>query len=174
MSHKVISFHYTLTDSDGVVIESSQSREPVTFMAGIGMIVPGLEKEIVGFAPGDKRRVEVKAEEGYGLIDFSKFVQEPKEALPKPDVQVGDVFQSNAAPTPFTVKQITETHVVLDGNHPLAGEDLTFDVEVTETRDATPEEVAEIERQLSQAPGGITGGPGTPEAFGGQGAAPEA
>lgn len=151
MSHKVISFHYTLTDADGLVIESSQSRDPLTFMAGVGMIVPGLEKEIVHFATGEKRRVEVKAEEAYGLIDFNKFVQVPRESLPKPDVQVGDVFQSSAAPTPFTVKQVSETHVVLDGNHPLAGEDLVFDVEVTESRDATPEEVEQLQQQLTQS-----------------------
>ncbi len=163
MSHKVISFHYTLTDSDGVVLESSLNRDPVTFMAGVGMIVPGLEKEIVHFAQGEKRRVEVKAEEGYGLIDFGKFVQVPREALSKPDVKEGDIFQSNAAPTPFTVKQVTETHVVLDGNHPLAGEDLTFDVEVTENRDATEEEIAEIQQQIANAKA-AAGAPPPPEA----------
>jgi len=155
MSQKIITFHYTLTDSDGVVIESSLNRDPVTFMTSVGMIVPGLEKEIVNFAVGDKKRVEVKAEEAYGLIDFSKFVQVPREALPKAEINVGDVFQSNAAPTPFTVKQVNETHVVLDGNHPLAGEDLTFDVEVTEHRDATAEEIAQLEEQLAQMRQGL-------------------
>ncbi len=150
MSQKVITFHYTLTDSDGVVIESSLNRDPVTFMTSVGMIVPGLEKEIIHFAEGDKRRVEVKAEEAYGLIDFNKFVQVPREALPKPDIAVGDVFSSNAAPTPFTVKQVNDTHVVLDGNHPLAGEDLTFDVELVESREATPEEIAQLEEQLAK------------------------
>jgi len=76
-------------------------------------------------------------------------VQVPREALPKPDIQVGDVFQSNAAPTPFTVKEVGETHVILDGNHPLAGEDLFFEVEVTEHREATEEEVAEIQQQIA-------------------------
>ncbi len=151
MSHKVITFHYTLTDTDGVVIESSVEREPITFMTGIGMIVPGLEREIVNFSEGHKQKVEVKAEEAYGLIDFTKYVQVPKEALPKPDIAVGDVFQSNASPTPFTVKEVHETHVILDGNHPLAGEDLTFDVEITEHRDATEEEVAEVREQIEAA-----------------------
>ena len=150
MSQKVITFHYSLTDADGVALETSQGRDPVSFMSGVGMIVPGLEKEILTFSAGDKRRVEVKAEEGYGLIDFAKFVQVPREALPKPDVQVGDVFQSSAAPTPFTVKQVTETHVVLDGNHPLAGEDLVFDVEVIESREATQDEIDELQQQLAQ------------------------
>lgn len=157
MSHKVISFHYTLTDADGVVIESSQGRDAVTFMTGIGMIVPGLEREVVTFSPGDKRRVEVKAEDAYGLIDFGKFVQVPLQALNKPDVKVGDIFQSNQSPFPFTVKQVSDTHVVLDGNHPLAGEDLVFEVEVLETREATEEEVEQIQSQLP--PGVEVGNP---------------
>ncbi len=150
MSQKVVTFHYTLTDADGVAIETSQGRDPVTFMSGVGMIVPGLEKEVLAFAAGDKRRVDVKAEDGYGLIDFAKFVQVPREALAKPDVKVGDVFQSNAAPTPFTVKQVTETHVVLDGNHPLAGEDLVFEVEILEARDATDVEVEDLRKQMEK------------------------
>lgn len=150
MSKKVISFHYTLTDSDGVQLESSEGREAVKFMVGVGMIVPGLEKELIHFAVGEKRRVEVKAEEAYGLIDFNRYVQVPRSALPKPDIAVGDVFQSNASPTPFTVKQVAEDFVVLDGNHPLAGEDLTFDVEVTENRDATEEEIASLDAQMAE------------------------
>ena len=148
MSQQVITFHYTLSDADGVELETSVSREPVTFMSGVGMIVPGLEKELIHFAVGDKRRVEVKAEEAYGLIDFGKFVQVPREALPKPDVKPGDLFQSSTGPMPFTVKEVTETHVVLDGNHPLAGEDLVFDVEVIESREATEEEIKEVLEQI--------------------------
>lgn len=151
MSQQVITFHYSLTDADGAVIESSQGKEPISFISGLGMIVPGLEREIVHYAAGQKGRVEVKAEDGYGLIDFAKYVQVPREALPKQDVKVGDMFQSNQSPLPFTVKQITETHVVLDGNHPLAGEDLVFDVEVTEIREASAEELKQIEEMIAGA-----------------------
>lgn len=149
MSHKVISFHYKLTDSDGVVIETSEGRDPVSFMDNMGMIVPGLEKEIVSYVAGQKGRVEVKAEEGYGLIDFSKYVQVPREALPKQDIKPGDVFQSNQSPLPFTVKEVTETHVVLDGNHPLAGEDLVFDVEVLEIREASEQELQQLQDMIA-------------------------
>jgi FKBP-type peptidyl-prolyl cis-trans isomerase SlyD len=151
MSHKVISFHYTLTDSDGVVIESSQGREPVSFMSDMGMIVPGLEREIVNYTAGQKGHVEVKAEDGYGLIDFNKYVQVPREALPKQDIKEGDMFQSNQSPLPFTVKQITETHVVLDGNHPLAGEDLVFDVEILEIREASEQELQQLQEMMAGA-----------------------
>jgi len=154
MSQKVISFHYTLTDSDGETLETSRNGEPITFMSGIGMIVPGLEKEIVNFAEGEKHRVEVAAEEGYGLIDFNKYVKVPREALQKPDVKVGDVFQSNVSPTPFVIKQVHEDHVVMDGNHPLAGEDLVFDVEITENREATQEEIDDLQAHLSKLSSG--------------------
>jgi FKBP-type peptidyl-prolyl cis-trans isomerase SlyD len=151
MSHKVISFHYTLTDSDGVVIESSKEHDPVSFMTEMGMIVPGLEREIINYTTGQKGRVEVKAEDAYGLIDFNKFVQVPRESLPKQDIKEGDMFQSNKSPMPFTVKQVTETHVVLDGNHPLAGEDLTFDVEVLESREASEDELKKLQQMMEQA-----------------------
>lgn len=151
MSHKVISFHYTLTDSDGVVVETSEGREPVHFMSDMGMIVPGLERELINYTVGQKGHVEVKAEEGYGLIDFSKYIQVPRESLPKQDIKKGDMFQSNKSPLPFTVKEVTETHVVLDGNHPLAGEDLIFDVEVVETREAGEQEMEQLREMMAKA-----------------------
>ena len=151
MSNQIISFHYTLTDSDGVTVESSQGRDPVSFMTGMGMIVPGLERELIHYTAGQKGRVEVKAEDGYGLIDFAKYVQVPLEALPKQDIKVGDMFQSNQSPIPFTVKEVAETHVILDGNHPLAGEDLFFDVEVLEIRDASEQELQQLQDMMQQA-----------------------
>jgi len=151
MSQKIISFHYTLTDSDSVVVESSHGRDPVSFMTEMGMIVPGLEREIVHYTAGQKGRVEVKAEDGYGLIDFSKYVQVPREALPKQEIKVGDMFQSNQSPIPFTVKEVAEAHVILDGNHPLAGEDLLFDVEVLEVRDASAQELQQLQEMMQAA-----------------------
>ena len=151
MSHKIISFHYTLTDTDGVAVETSNGRDPVSFMTEMGMIVPGLERELVHYTQGQKGRVEVKAEDGYGLIDFAKYVQVPREALPKQDIKEGDMFQSNQSPIPFTVKQVTETHVILDGNHPLAGEDLVFDVEVLEVRDASEQELQQVQEMIKAA-----------------------
>lgn len=163
MAQKLISFHYTLSDSDESVLESSQGRDPITFIEGFGMIVPGLEKEVIHFAQGDKKRVEVKAEEAYGLIDFSKYVQVPKEQLPKEDIKEGDVFRSNNSPFPFTVKQVHETHVVLDANHPLAGEDLTFDVEIIESREATEEEISGLKQQIEEMQRQMAEGAGAPE-----------
>lgn len=149
MSQKVIVFHYTLTDSDGAVIESSQGRDPISFMSEMGMIVPGLERAILDFTAGQKGRVEVKAEDGYGLIDFAKYVQVPREALPQKEIKEGDMFQSNQSPMPFRVKQVTETHVMLDGNHPLAGEDLIFDVEIVESREASEQELKQLQEMIA-------------------------
>ena len=151
MSQKIISFHYTLTDTDGVVVESSQGRDPVSFMTEMGMIVPGLERELIHYATGQKGRVEVKAEDAYGLIDFAKYVQVPLEALPRQEIKVGDMFQSNQSPVPFTVKEVAEAHVILDGNHPLAGEDLVFDVEVLEVRDASAQELQQLQEMMQAA-----------------------
>lgn len=151
MSHQIISFHYTLTDTDGVVVETSQGRDPVSFMTEMGMIVPGLERDLVHFTAGQKGRVEVKAEEGYGLIDFAKYMQVPREALPRQEIKVGDIFQSDQSPLPFTVKEVTETHVVLDGNHPLAGEDLVFDVEILEIRGASEQELQQLQEMMKAA-----------------------
>jgi len=154
MAHQIITFHYTLNDSDGVVIESSRERDPITFMTGMGMIVPGLEKEIVTYTVGQKGRVEVAAEDGYGLIDFGKYVEVPREALPKQDIKEGDMFQSNQSPMPFRVKEVLESHVILDGNHPLAGEDLIFDVEILEIRDASEQELQELQEMINGTQGG--------------------
>ena len=151
MSQKIISFHYTLTDTDGVVVESSQGRDPVSFMTEMGMIVPGLERELIHYTTGQKGRVEVKAEDAYGLIDFAKYVQVPLEALPRQEIKVGDMFQSNQSPVPFTVKEVAEAHVILDGNHPLAGEDLVFDVEVLEVRDASAQELQQLQEMMQAA-----------------------
>ena len=151
MANQIISFHYTLTDSDGVTVESSQGRDPVSFMTGMGMIVPGLERELIHYTAGQKGRVEVKAEDAYGLIDFAKYVKVPLESLPKQEIKVGDMFQSNQSPIPFTVKEVEADHVLLDGNHPLAGEDLVFDVEVLEVRDASEQELQQLQEMMQAA-----------------------
>lgn len=142
MSAKVYSFHYTLTDIAGQVLDSSVGHEPLVFLAGAGQIIPGLETELVLLNKGDRKKIEVKAGDAYGARDASRLIEVPLTKLPKEKVAVGDQFQSQEHDNPFTVTLVTETHATLDANHPLAGMDLTFDVEVVEIRDATGEEVA--------------------------------
>ena len=142
MSEKVFSFHYTLTNPAGEVLDSSDGRDPLVFMAGKGQIIPGLESELILLNVGDKKKVEVKAVDAYGEHDPARTIEVPLDKLPKENIEVGDQFHAGAEHASFVVTSVTETHAKLDGNHPLAGVDLTFDIEVTGIRDATLEELA--------------------------------
>jgi len=139
---KVISFHYTLTDATGKQLDSSDGGEPLSYMEGTGQIIPGLEAEISKLKTGDKKRVTIPADQAYGKSDPQAVVEVPREQMPKQDIKVGDQFRSNQSPLPLTITKITATHVSLDANHPLAGMDLTFDVQIMEMRTATAEEIA--------------------------------
>ena len=142
MNAKVISFHYTLTDHAGTTLDSSAGSEPLAFLVGSGQIIPGLETHLLTMKVGDKRRVLVPAKDAYGDKDPANTTEVPLDQMPAKNIQVGDRFRAGTdhhAPVVLVTK-VTDTHVTLDANHPLAGKDLTFDVEITEIRDATPEE----------------------------------
>lgn len=152
--NSVVSFHYTLTDKDGKVIDSSltdkdgkviEGNQPLTYLHGQGQIVPGLENTLEGKVVGDKLDVNVSAEEGYGEHQDFMVQQVPREAFQGvDDIEVGMQFQ---AQTPqggmtVTVTAVDENTVTVDGNHPLAGQDLFFAVEVVSVREATEEEIS--------------------------------
>ncbi len=144
---RVISFHYTLTDSTGEVIDTSRDQTvPFSYLEGMGQIIPGLERALALLAVGDKRKIEVAAADAYGVADEQLVVEVPREKLPNSqELQEGDQFQANGPNGEvllFRVIEIAGEQVKLDGNHPLAGEDLTFDVEMMAVRDATPEELS--------------------------------
>ncbi|AND68759.1 peptidyl-prolyl cis-trans isomerase [Dyella thiooxydans] len=139
----VVSFHYTLTDDQGTVIDSSAGREPLTYLHGVGQIVPGLEKEMAGRTVGDQFKVDVAPEEGYGVRHAELEQQVPREAFQGvEDIQPGMQFQGRGPQGVInvTVTRIEDGVVHIDGNHPLAGQTLHFDVQVTEVREATAEE----------------------------------
>ncbi len=144
MTPKVVSFHYTLKNAKGETLESSQGDEPLSYLEGVGQIIPGLESAINGLKKGDKKSVHVKADEAYGEYEQDLVVQVPRQQIPKKDVVVGDRFHADSGQghtQVVVVTGVTDSHVTVDGNHPLAGQDLHFDVEVTEVRDATKEEL---------------------------------
>lgn len=143
-AQKVASFHYTLTNAEGKVIDSSRERGPLSYLQGAGNIVPGLEKAMDGHANGDKFQVEVVPEQGYGQRHPQLVQKVPKNAFanvgePKPGMQ----FQTSGPNGPMlvTVTAVDGDEVTIDGNHPLAGETLHFDVEVTDVRDANEDEL---------------------------------
>jgi FKBP-type peptidyl-prolyl cis-trans isomerase SlyD len=142
MAKKVISFHYLLTDSGGKTLDSSADGEPLTFLEGVGQIIPGLETHLRAMKVGEKKSIAVKAKDAYGEKDPSNVVEMSLDKMPTRQVKVGDQFRAgqDARAPVVTATKVTDTHVTLDGNHPLAGMDLTFAVEVTEIREATEEE----------------------------------
>lgn len=142
--NSVARFHYTLTNDAGEVIDSSRGREPLAYLHGAGNIVPGLEEAMAGKQVGDAFQVEVAPEDGYGLHQEGLVQEVPRAAFQGVDeIEPGMSFQ---AQTPqgvhsVTVTKVTSELVTVDGNHPLAGQTLHFDVEVTQVRAATEEEL---------------------------------
>jgi FKBP-type peptidyl-prolyl cis-trans isomerase SlyD len=141
MSHKVIAFHYKLTDVKGATLDQSEANEPLAFMTGVGQIIPGLETVLMTMTKGDKRRVEVEAKDAYGERDIARILNVKRNQLPEGDINVGDMFHGPNGDV-VTVTAISIDSVTLDANHPLAGQKLIFDVEIDTVRDATKEEVA--------------------------------
>lgn len=142
--NSIASFHYTLTDDSGSVIDSSSTREPLAYLHGAGNIVPGLESALAGKKAGDKLKVEVEPELGYGVRHDQLVQQVPRAAFQGVEkVEVGMQFQAQTqgGPLSVVVTEIAEDTVTVDGNHPLAGKTLHFDVEITEVRAASPEEL---------------------------------
>ncbi len=142
---RVIGFHYTLTDKTGTTLDSSIGDEPLYFLEGAQQIIPGLERVIALMNVGDKRKIEVKATDAYGDINPELVVKVKRTQFPPDaDLQVGDQFQvNNDQHSPvFTIMTIESEEVTVDGNHPMAGKDLFFDVEIMGMRPATEDEVS--------------------------------
>ena len=139
-----VSFHYTLTDDAGTVLDSSRGSEPLVYLHGAGNIVPGLEQAMAGRKPGDAFKVDVAPEQGYGTRVDALVQQMPRSAfagMPEPEVGMQFQAESNMGPVMVTVVAVDADSVTLDGNHALAGVTLHFDVEVVTVREATAEEL---------------------------------
>lgn len=142
---RVVTIHYTLKNDQGEVLDSSQGGEPMAYLHGHGNLIPGLEKALEGKQAGDKLSVKVAPADGYGERDAQLVQQVPRRAFQGvKDIQAGMSFQAQGAngPTRVTVTNVVGDMVTVDGNHPLAGESLNFEVEVTEVRAASPEEMS--------------------------------
>lgn len=143
---RVASFHYTLTDADGQVIDQSPEGQPLAYFHGAGNIIPGLEKALAGKQAGDTLKVEIAPEEAYGIRNEEMIQTLPREAFQGIDViEPGMQFQASSSQGPVlvTVVAVNDQQVTIDGNHPLAGKTLHFDVRVADVREATAEERAE-------------------------------
>lgn len=142
----VVEFNYTLKDPEGNVIDTSEGRGPLPYLHGKQNIVPGLEEEMTGRKVGDKFDVHVPSEKAYGARADNMVQSVPKNQFENPsEVQVGMQFQvqnHDGNALVVTVVGLEGDEVVLDANHPLAGVDLHFDVEVMSIRPATEEELS--------------------------------
>lgn len=152
---KVVSFHYTLRDEHGEQLESSREGEPMTYLHGSGSIIPGLEKALAGKVAGDTFEVNVEPAEAYGERNEDGIQRVPAKHFKqagrlKPGQVV--VLQTRQGPRQLTVMKVGRFNVDVDTNHPMAGMSLTFDVEISDVRDATDEEVS---HGHVHGPGGI-------------------
>ncbi len=143
MTPRHITFHYALRDAQGRMLDTSGGGSPMSFIEGSGQIIEGLEDSLRQMAAGEKRQVVVPPERGYGVRETELIQKVPKARLPVDDLKVGDQFQTGPdrqAPV-VTVLAIEGDEVLLDANHPLAGQELHFEVELVAVRAATPAEL---------------------------------
>ncbi len=148
---------YTLRDDTDAVLDASSVKdgEPIVYVHGYGMLVPGLEKALTGMAVGDERTIVVAPEEGFGERDEELVLEVDRSEMPRPkDVKVGDEIIAESAEGDEAVMRVIEVNpdsVVLDGNHPLAGERLHYTVVIREVRPATDEEIGEAAADFEEA-----------------------
>lgn len=153
-AQKVVTLNYTLTDNEGNVIDQSNDAS-FAYLHGANNIIPGLENALSGKTAGDSLNVSVEPAEGYGERDPAKTQAVPRNMFPQDtDIQVGMQFHAqgpNGETLVVTVVGVEEETITVDGNHPLAGVQLNFQVEVMEVREASQEE---LEHGHVHGPGG--------------------
>ncbi len=144
MPRQVITFHYTLKDKPGKILDSSGDKEPISFLTGSGQIIAGLEAVLINLKKDDMKEVFIPYQEAYGPYDQQLIYQVSKDKFPIQEITIGDIFQiqKDDIHQMVTVIDILDSDVMLDANHPLAGKDLYFSIKIVEIRAATPEEIA--------------------------------
>jgi FKBP-type peptidyl-prolyl cis-trans isomerase SlyD len=141
--NRVVSIEYVLKDDDGQIVDSNQGSEPLVYLHGHGQIVTGLEDRLEGMAAGEEVHVDIEAGDGYGVHDPSRVFSVPRAQI-EFDVSAGDVVQAqhpDGQTVPLQVVSVDDDKVTLDGNHPMAGKGLHFDVKVVGVRPATDQEI---------------------------------
>lgn len=128
-----VKVHYTGRLDDENVFDTSVDKEPLEFVVGEGMLIPGFENSVIGLNLGDKKTIELESEEAYGPIREELINSVPVERLPE-GVQVGSMLQAmtDQGPINVVVVELGEAEAVVDANHPLAGKKLIFDLEIVE------------------------------------------
>ncbi|HHP7243636.1 MAG TPA: FKBP-type peptidyl-prolyl cis-trans isomerase [Elainellaceae cyanobacterium] len=131
-----VKVHYTGKLEDGTVFDSSQDRNPLEFSIGDGGLIPGFETAVIGMNPGDSKTAQIPSTQAYGPHHPDMVIAVEKEKMPDDiSVELGQqlfIRQENGQPIPVTVTEVSNGSVTLDANHPLAGKDLTFDIQLLE------------------------------------------
>lgn len=142
--NKIVTFHYTVFDTEGNEIESSKERDPLMILFGAGNIIPGLEKALEGKAAGDHVDVTVPPEEAYGERNDALIQRVPKKRLGNNKLVPGQMLmaQTEQGSRPMKVVKVGMSVVDVDFNHPMAGMTLRFAVDISDVRDASEEEIA--------------------------------
>ncbi|GAB0110301.1 FKBP-type peptidyl-prolyl cis-trans isomerase [Pseudoalteromonas distincta] len=143
-ANKVVKMHYSVMDNDGNSIDNSFDGEPLHFIIGTGYLISGLENALLGKEPGDTLSVKVEPEDGYGERHDNLMQAVPKSMFEGMEIEVGMQFRASTDDGDQSVMiiDIQDEEVIVDGNNPLAGITLNFDVEILEVRDATEDELA--------------------------------
>ncbi len=143
-ANKVVTLNYKLTDDQGNVIQTTKD-EPFIYLSGNSQILPKLEEAVDTMLIGGKKNVELNSSDAYGDYDEKAVQQVKKEEFPEgSNLEEGMQYMAHTPegqPIPFVVKEVKDEDVTIDFNHPLAGKNLKFDVELVDVRDATPEEL---------------------------------
>lgn len=140
--NNTVKVHYTGKLSDGRIFDSSEGRDPMQITLGLGHLIPGFENGLIGMHLNEKKTISITKDEAYGDYDSKLLFEVPKTQLPQDaEPQVGMGLSSTSPDgqeVHMTISEVKEESVILDGNHPLAGKDLIFDLEVLEIIDTQP------------------------------------
>lgn len=148
-----VTLAYTLHDISGDTLDGTPEGEPISFVYGYGVLVPGLEKELLGLKKGTKKSVQVAPEEGFGLRDDELIFEIDRSDLPE-KLSVGDTFfaeDEEGNQESLKILEVHTAHVLVDANHPLAGMTLRYDVHVVDLQAATADEIRDAKSDLAEA-----------------------
>ena len=144
--NKVVTMNFTLTDDHGNVLDTTDTDGPFSFITGGNMVLPKLEKTVTGMLIGTKKSLKLNAADGYGNYNEDAIQVVGKENFPEDFVlEVGMEYMASnpdGVQMPFTITKVDGEEITIDFNHPLAGKNLNFDIELVDVRDATPEELS--------------------------------
>lgn len=151
---KAVTIHYTVKNGEGVTLDQSSEESPLAFIFGRGMLIPGLEKVLEGKTAGEALNADITAADAYGERHDGLVQTVPRNLFGDQDVNPGMQFRATTdhGEQSVMVVEVTDTEVTVDGNHPLAGVDLSFEVKVVDVREATAEE---LDHGHVHGPGGV-------------------